>query len=95
MKPKDKGDKYKDEDDPVESFLRSKDTGLTMASEVLHPGYDSDKEVYPATKVVDLGRVEYDLDDNSTVVDKRKIEPILTLDHSTIDYEPFNKDFYE
>ncbi|KAG6512858.1 hypothetical protein ZIOFF_030992 [Zingiber officinale] len=28
-------------------------------------------------------------------MDKRKIEPIPALDHSTMDYEPFNKDFNE
>ncbi|RRT84441.1 hypothetical protein B296_00001285 [Ensete ventricosum] len=98
VNPTDKVDKYKDEDedDPVESFLRSKkDTGLTLASEALHAGYDSDEEVYAAAKAVDLGMVEYDSDDNPIVVDKRKIEPIPALDHSTIDYEPFNKDFYE
>ncbi|CAL9148958.1 unnamed protein product [Musa hybrid cultivar] len=98
VNPKDKDDKYKDddEDDPVESFLRSKkDTGLTLASEALHAGYDSDEEVYAAAKAVDLGMVEYDSDDNPIVVDKRKIEPIPALDHGTIDYEPFNKDFYE
>ncbi|RRT86115.1 hypothetical protein B296_00000734 [Ensete ventricosum] len=97
-KPMDKSDKYKDEDedDPVESFLRSKkDTGLTLASEVLHAGYESDEEVYAAAKAVDAGMVEYDSDDNPIVVDKRKIEPIPALDHSNIDYEPFNKDFYE
>lgn len=96
MKPNDKGDKYKDEDENnlVESFLRSKDTRLTLALEILHLEYDFDEEVYVAMKVVDLGIVEYDSDDNSIVVDKRKIDPIPTLDHSTIDYEPFTKDFY-
>ncbi|WOL04025.1 DEAD-box ATP-dependent RNA helicase 24 [Canna indica] len=97
-KPKDKDDKYKDDDDddPVESFLRSKkDAGLTLASDALHAGYDSDEEVYAAAKAVDAGMIEYDSDDNPIVVDKRKIEPIPVLDHSTIDYEPFNKDFYE
>lgn len=97
-KPKDKGDKYneEDDDDPVESFLRSKkDAGLTLASEVLHAGYESDEEVYAAAKAVDAGMIEYDSDDNPIVVDKRKIEPIPALDHSNIDYEPFNKDFYE
>ncbi|XP_074580631.1 DEAD-box ATP-dependent RNA helicase 24-like [Curcuma longa] len=97
-KPKDRGDKYdgEDEDDPVESFLRSKkDAGLTLASEALHAGYDSDEEVYAAAKAVDSGTIEYDSDDNPIVTDKRNIEPIPALDHSTMDYEPFNKDFYE
>ncbi|KAG1338805.1 DEAD-box ATP-dependent RNA helicase 24 [Cocos nucifera] len=97
-KPKDKGDKYPDdeEDDPVESFLRAKkDVGLTLASEALRAGYDSDEEVYAAAKAVDAGMLEYDSDDNPIVVDKKKIEPIPALDHSAIEYESFNKDFYE
>ncbi|KAI4349749.1 hypothetical protein L6164_010309 [Bauhinia variegata] len=98
-KPKEKAeDRYRDddEDDPMESFLRAKkDLGLTLASEALHAGYDSDEEVYAAAKAVDAGMVEYDSDDNPIVLDRKKIEPIPALDHSSIDYEPFNKDFYE
>lgn len=97
-KAKEKVEKYMDdeEDDPMESFLRAKkDLGLTLASDALNAGYDSDEEVYAAAKAVDAGIVEYDSDDNPIVVDRRKIEPIPALDHSSIDYEPFNKDFYE
>lgn len=98
-KPKEKLERYKDdddEDDPMESFLRAKkDVGLTLAAEALHAGYNSDEEVYAAAKAVDAGLLEYDSDDNPIVIDKKKIEPIPALDHSSIDYEPFNKDFYE
>ncbi|CAO2826646.1 unnamed protein product [Amaranthus hypochondriacus] len=99
-KPKEKLDKYKydedEDDDPMESFLRAKkDVGLTLASDALRAGYDSDEEVYAAAKAVDAGMVEYDSDDNPIVLDKKKIEPIPALDHSEIDYEPFSKDFYE
>ena len=93
-----KFEKYRDDedDDPVESFLRAKkDVGLTLASDALHAGYDSDEEVYAAAKAVDAGMVEYDSDDNPILLDKKKIEPIPALDHSLIDYEAFNKDFYE
>lgn len=98
--PKDKPDKYRDYDDqdydPVESFLRAKkDLGLTLASDVLHAGYGSDEEVYAAAKAVDAGMVDYDSDDNPIVIDKKRIEPIPPLDHDSIDYDPFNKDFYE
>lgn len=95
---KEKPDKFREDedDDPVESFMRAKkDVALTLASEVLQAGYDSDEEVYAAAKAVDAGMIEYDSDDNPIVLDKRKIEPIPALDHSSIDYEPFNKDFYE
>jgi ATP-dependent RNA helicase DDX42 len=98
-KPKEKvEDRYKDdlEDDPMESFLRAKkDLGLTLASDALHAGYDSDEEVYAAAKAVDAGLIDYDSDDNPIVLDKKKIEPIAPLDHTEIDYQPFNKDFYE
>lgn len=96
-KPKEKLDRYKDdaEDDPMESFLKAKkDLGLTLASDALHAGYNSDEEVYAAAKAVDAGLLEYDSDDNPIVVDKKRIEPIPALDHSEIDYESFNKDFY-
>lgn len=97
-KAKDKLDKYKDdvEDDPMESFMKAKkDLGLQLAADALHAGYNSDEEVYAAAKAVDAGMVEYDSDDNPLILDKKKIEPIPALDHSSIDYEPFNKDFYE
>ena len=85
-----------DDDDPMETFLRAKkDLGLTLASDALRAGYDSDEEVYAAAKAVDAGLLEYDSDDNPVVLDKKRIEPISALDHSEVDYEPFNKDFYE
>eukprot|EP00258_Populus_trichocarpa_P033195 XP_024449214.1 DEAD-box ATP-dependent RNA helicase 24 isoform X2 [Populus trichocarpa] len=99
-KAKEKVERYKDdddeEDDPMESFLRAKkDLGLTLAADALRAGYDSDEEVYAAAKAVDAGMLEYDSDDNPVVVDKKKIEPIQALDHGSIEYEPFSKDFYE
>jgi ATP-dependent RNA helicase DDX42 len=91
-----RADSDEDVDDPVESFLRAKkDAGLTLAADAMHAGYDSDEEVYAAAKAVDAGMMDYDSDDNPIVVDKKKIEPIPPLDHSTIEYESFNKDFYE
>ncbi|XP_010544963.1 PREDICTED: DEAD-box ATP-dependent RNA helicase 24 [Tarenaya hassleriana] len=97
-KPKEKLERYKEDedDDPMESFLNAKkDVGLTLAADALHAGYNSDEEVYAAAKAVDAGMLEYDSDDNPVVVEKRKIEPIQALDHSLIEYDPFNKDFYE
>ncbi|EPS66709.1 hypothetical protein M569_08067 [Genlisea aurea] len=97
-KAKEKFDKYKDdaEDDPMESFLMAKkDVALQLAADALHAGYNSDEEVYAVAKAVDAGMIDYDSDDNPIVMDKRKIEPIPPLDHSSIDYEAFNKDFYE
>jgi ATP-dependent RNA helicase DDX42 len=91
-----RADSDDDEDDPVESFLRAKkDAGLTLAADAMRAGYDSDEEVYAAAKAVDAGMMEYDSDDNPIVVDKKTIEPIPALDHSTIEYDTFTKDFYE
>ncbi|ONK63211.1 uncharacterized protein A4U43_C07F12540 [Asparagus officinalis] len=92
------GNKYDDDedDDPMESFLKAKkDLGLTLASDALRAGYNSDEEVYAAAKAVDAGMLEYDSDDNPILVDKRKIEPIAALDHSSVEYDAFCKDFYE
>ncbi|CAN0878276.1 DEAD-box ATP-dependent RNA helicase 24 [Linum grandiflorum] len=97
-KAKEKVDKYRDdeEDDHMESFLRAKkDVGLTLAADALNAGYNSDEEVYAAAKAVDAGLLDYDSDDNPVVVDKKKIEPLVALDHSSVDYEPFSKDFYD
>ncbi|KAK3034627.1 hypothetical protein RJ639_033582 [Escallonia herrerae] len=97
-KAQEKVEKYREdeEEDPMESYLRAKkDVGLTLASDALRAGYDSDEEVYAAAKAVDAGMVEYDSEDNPILLEKKKIEPIPALDHSLIDYEPFNKDFYE
>ncbi|KAK8501837.1 hypothetical protein V6N12_072971 [Hibiscus sabdariffa] len=63
-----------------------KDVGLTLAADALRAGYDSDEEVYAAAKAVDAGLLEYDSDDNPAVFDKKKIEPIPALDHSSIEY---------
>ncbi|KAF3560405.1 hypothetical protein F2Q69_00010273 [Brassica cretica] len=95
-KLKAKAERYKDDDDHVVSFVKAKkDLGLTLAADALNAGNNSDEEVYAAAKAVDAGMLEYDSDDNPIVVDKRKIEPIQALDHSSVDYEPINKDFYE
>jgi len=68
---------------PPLRFNNSRPT-LTLASDALHAGYDSDEEVYEAAKAVDAGMLEYGSDDNPIVLDKRKIEPIAALDHSSI-----------
>ena len=39
--------------------------------------------------------VEYDEDGNPIVINKKKIiDPLPPIDHSVINYEPFDKDFY-
>ena len=56
-------------------------------------GYGSDEEVYATAKAVDDadGYDERELDN----VDKKKIEPLVALDHANMEYDDFVKDFYE
>lgn len=49
---------------------------------------DSDQEVYATAQQIDG-------EDNDDVETRRSIEPIAPLDHSTIQYESFRKDFYK
>eukprot|EP00252_Welwitschia_mirabilis_P010211 TRINITY_DN23381_c0_g1_i1.p1 TRINITY_DN23381_c0_g1~~TRINITY_DN23381_c0_g1_i1.p1 ORF type:complete len:856 (+),score=165.40 TRINITY_DN23381_c0_g1_i1:380-2569(+) len=97
-KPKLKVEKYEqDEDDPMDSYLKvRKDPRLALAADALNSGYNSDEEVYAVAKAIDSGQLEYDSDDNPIVsLEKKKIEPLPPLDHSQIEYDSFNKDFYE
>jgi hypothetical protein len=58
-------------------------------------------QVYQTAHAVDAAAKaqapEYDSDDNLVVPDKfnKAIEPLKPLDHDQIEYEDFNKDFYE
>ena len=56
-------------------------------------GYGSDEEVYATAKAVDDadGYDEQELNN----VDKKKIEPLVALDHANMEYDDFVKDFYE
>ena len=56
-------------------------------------GYGSDEEVYATAKAVDDadGYDERELES----VDKKKIEPLVALDHANMEYDDFVKDFYE
>ena len=62
-------------------------------------GYNSDEEVYAAARAAD-GAAEgqqYDSDDNplgAGGVDRKKIEPLPALDHASMEYDEFAKDFY-
>lgn len=81
----------------MESFFKVWwDVGFLLVVEVLYVGYDIDEEVYVVVKVVDNGQIEYDFDDNVVVIlEKKKIEFFVLLDYNDVDYDRFNKDFYE
>ncbi|CAO3697300.1 unnamed protein product [Rhizopus microsporus] len=59
---------------------------------------NSDDEVYAAAAAVDrLEKQFYDDDDDVTTATptKKEIEPLARVDHSTIEYIPIEKNFYE
>lgn len=43
----------------------------------------------------DSEQIEYDEDGNPLRLPKKHIDPLPSIDHSTITYEPFEKNFYE
>lgn len=59
-------------------------------------GYGSDEEVYATAKAVDRAE-QYDSDEGAAAVvtDRKKIEPLPPLDHGSIEYDDFAKDFYD
>ncbi|CAI5477113.1 unnamed protein product [Closterium sp. Yama58-4] len=91
-----------EEADLLDSFLRArKSAGLSVAAEaVMGRGYDSDEEVYAAAKAVDAaaaaaaaaaagaagGAAGSALD---------KMDALGHVDHSAIEYDEFDKDFYQ
>ena len=54
--------------------------------------YGSDDEVYALASAVDAADPQYE-DERSS--DKKSIDPLPPVDHSNIEYDEFNKDFYE
>ncbi len=56
-------------------------------------GYGSDEEVYATAKAVDDADGYDEQEFNN--VDKKKIEPLVALDHANMEYDDFVKDFYE
>lgn len=52
-------------------------------------GYNSDEEVYATDKAMQQAQPEED-----EAAGKQQIGPLAPLDHDSITYEPFAKDFY-
>ena len=57
-------------------------------------GYGSDEEVYATARAVDDAD-GYDGAELADTVDRKKIEPLPTLDHANIEYDNCVKNFYE
>jgi hypothetical protein len=72
-------------------------TGAFVAAAVSASGYNSDEEVYATAKALDAaGDVGYDSDDAPAArADAKDVGPIPPLDHSSIAYDEFAKDFYQ
>eukprot|EP00026_Physarum_polycephalum_P002536 Phypoly_transcript_02543.p1 GENE.Phypoly_transcript_02543~~Phypoly_transcript_02543.p1 ORF type:complete len:897 (+),score=184.99 Phypoly_transcript_02543:35-2725(+) len=89
-----------EDEDPVESYIKHKQAvgkaaaAAAAAANVRISSDDTDEDVYAAAKAVD-GDGGYDSDEIMTVKGGKKIiEPIPALDHSQIQYAPFEKCFY-
>lgn len=57
-------------------------------------GYGSDEEVYATARAVDDAE-DTDVDGVAAAVDRKRIQPLPALDHASIEYDDFAKDFYE
>lgn len=55
-------------------------------------GYGSDDEVYALASAVDAADPHHEEERSA---DKKAIDPLPPVDHSSIEYDDFNKDFYE
>lgn len=56
-------------------------------------GYGSDEEVYATARAMDDAEDAHL--DSGAPIDRKKIEPLPPLDHASIEYEEFAKDFYD
>ncbi|CEI91338.1 hypothetical protein RMCBS344292_05633 [Rhizopus microsporus] len=93
-----------EEEDELESYVRHmKEKGITIGANnqplpEIDENANSDDEVYAAAAAVDrLEKQFYDDDDDVTTATptKKEIEPLARVDHSTIEYIPIEKNFYE
>lgn len=81
-----------DEEDHEESYYKYMAANPTAGINTL--AGDSEDEEYDASAAGQ--RVEYDADGNPIYVrGPNVIDPLPPIDHTTIKYEPFNKNFYE
>lgn len=63
-----------------------------MVKTVNDADYASDDEVYALAQAVDAADPQYEEERSA---DKKSIDPLPPVDHSNVDYDDFNKDFYE
>ena len=54
--------------------------------------YGSDDEVYALASAVDAADPQYE---EERSLDKKAVDPLPPVDHSNIEYDEFNKDFYQ
>ncbi|KAK9915167.1 hypothetical protein WJX75_005510 [Coccomyxa subellipsoidea] len=86
-----------DEEDNVADFLQARKQTAAMAAAadamVGASGYGSDEEVYATARAMDDAD-DGDLD-SSAPIDRKKIEPLPPLDHASIEYDDFAKNFFD
>lgn len=63
-----------------------------MVKTVNDADYASDDEVYALAQAVDAADPQYEEERSA---DKKSIDPLPPVDHSNVDYDDFDKDFYE
>ncbi|GIL46805.1 hypothetical protein Vafri_3686 [Volvox africanus] len=83
-----------EEADPATEYMEVRKPKSLGAATAADNGYDSDQEVYATAKALEDGADEED-EEEATAGARRNVEALAPLDHSTMVYAPFAKDFYE
>lgn len=79
-----------DDADHMESYLAAHAARQqAVIKENVGTAYDSDEEVYETARAIDEA--------NNASADRQNkdVDPLPSIDHSTIDYKPFRRDFYD
>ena len=71
---------------------RRQNATATAVKTVDAAGYGSDDEVYALASAVDAADPHYEEERSA---DRKAIDPLPPVDHTNIEYDDFNKDFYE
>jgi ATP-dependent RNA helicase DDX42 len=82
-----------DDEDHMESYIAAHDlrqrSRLNAAQNLCASGYGSDEEVYAVAQAID------DVKSEGRTAQRTNVEPLPRIDHSTISYRPFKRNFYD
>ncbi|KAK9845852.1 hypothetical protein WJX81_004205 [Elliptochloris bilobata] len=89
-----------DDDDNVADFLEGQQAKRrsAAAAAAMDSGYNSDEEVYAVARAIDADEEADNQDPGmaaAAAADRKRIDPLPPVDHDSISYEDFAKDFYE